>query len=145
MVIRPETSIIEGDSVQIVCNVIASRQKPSRITVHLTKGLEVKSSGERSTSYNKTVLANDSGVYECKSVMGNVQKSVNRSVTVSGEKNHTRLFAVVRLGLVNQGKGEMTAGSLGLVLPVVIAENLCQPSIGYCNAISSCMPFSAII
>ncbi|KAJ8399718.1 hypothetical protein AAFF_G00408230 [Aldrovandia affinis] len=83
MTIQPKTSVIEGDSVQIMCNVDAPRHKPSKITVHLTKGLEVKSSGESRASYNKTVLTNDSGVYECISVMGNVQKSVNRSVTVS--------------------------------------------------------------
>ncbi|KAJ8363598.1 hypothetical protein SKAU_G00124290 [Synaphobranchus kaupii] len=79
--ILPSTNIIEGDILQITCNVSGSRQKS--ITVYVSKDSDIKQNGEDSIVYVKKVLSDDSGVYECKSMMGNVLKSVNSSVVVS--------------------------------------------------------------
>ncbi|XP_036385508.1 platelet endothelial cell adhesion molecule isoform X2 [Megalops cyprinoides] len=83
MVIRPNRSIIEGDVLNITCSVNMAPRHPSELTVHLIKGSSVLKFGNNNINYVKAVLAEDSGLYACKSEMGNVQKSFNDTVTVA--------------------------------------------------------------
>ncbi|XP_035258780.1 platelet endothelial cell adhesion molecule isoform X3 [Anguilla anguilla] len=81
--VTPNTNVIEGDTLQIACRVDGSRHKPSNITVYVSKDGIMKANGKGSIVYNTTVRASDSGLYECKAIMGDVVKAVNRSVAVS--------------------------------------------------------------
>ncbi|KAG5853716.1 hypothetical protein ANANG_G00029080 [Anguilla anguilla] len=81
--VTPSANVIEGDELQIACRVDGSRHKPSDITVYVSKDGIMKANGKGSIVYNTTVQASDSGLYECKAIMGDVVKAVNRSVAVS--------------------------------------------------------------
>lgn len=72
---------MEGDHVQIVCNVSAYSQ--SDLEFFLTKGTMLYNS-HQPFSHSVMVTANDSGEYVCKTEKGNVQKSSKAQLEVVG-------------------------------------------------------------
>ncbi|XP_077069995.1 platelet endothelial cell adhesion molecule isoform X2 [Siphateles boraxobius] len=77
--ISPNTNVVEGDRVQITCQV----QYPSVLELFLTKGNTVLHQYHTTFTYSLTVRAEDSGDYVCKAEKGNVQKMTVYGLNVS--------------------------------------------------------------
>ncbi|XP_060757464.1 platelet endothelial cell adhesion molecule isoform X3 [Neoarius graeffei] len=78
--ILPNAIVVEGDQVDIICNV--SDYSQSGLEVFLTKDT-VLYKGHQSFSHSFVVRANDSGEYVCKTERGNVQKSSKAQLQVA--------------------------------------------------------------
>lgn len=78
--ISPSVNVVEGDRVQIRCQV----QYSSDLELFLTKDSTILRQFHTSFSYSLTVRAEDSGVYVCKAEKGSVQKKIEYRLTVTG-------------------------------------------------------------
>ncbi|KAJ8264135.1 hypothetical protein GJAV_G00145590, partial [Gymnothorax javanicus] len=94
--IIPWKNVIEGDTVNITCDVSDSHRKPSGIKVYLSKGTDLKASGVGNLFYTKKVRSDDAGKYECKLLIGTVLKTISSTVEVS------ELFSVPVLKMERQ-------------------------------------------
>ena len=82
MNVLPSKTLVEGDVVEFVCKVV---NPPPKTEVFLTKDHKVLKKGLTSLVHRFQVRAEDSGEYDCKAEMKNVQKGTSESVTVKGE------------------------------------------------------------
>lgn len=78
--ISPKVNVVEGDRVQIKCQV----QYPSVLDLFLTKGNTVLRQYHTTFTYSLTVRAEDSGDYVCKAEKGSVQKRAVYGLNVRG-------------------------------------------------------------
>lgn len=78
--ISPKGNVVEGDRVQITCEV----QYPSDLELYLTKGNTVLRESHTTFTYSFVVRAEDSGDYVCKAEKGRVQKKAVYELNVTG-------------------------------------------------------------
>lgn len=79
--ISPSATVVEGNRVDIYCNVSNHFQRG--LEIFLTKGT-VLHKADNPFIHSFSVTTNDSGEYECKSEWGNVQKSAKAQLDVVG-------------------------------------------------------------
>nr|XP_055041239.1 platelet endothelial cell adhesion molecule isoform X2 [Misgurnus anguillicaudatus] len=77
--IVPSKNVVEGDRVQVTCQV----KDPSNLEVFLTKGKNLLHQFHTSFTHSFTVRAEDSGEYVCKAEKGNVQKMARYWLSVA--------------------------------------------------------------
>lgn len=82
--VLPSTEVIEGDTMNIICDVEGNYQSSPRLT--LSKGSRLFQISDRKKEYKAVVTAADSGRYECSVMVNNVEKTANANLTVKGEK-----------------------------------------------------------
>ncbi|XP_060774583.1 platelet endothelial cell adhesion molecule isoform X3 [Neoarius graeffei] len=78
--VLPSTEVIEGDTVNIICDVEGNYQSSPRLT--LSKGSRLFQISDRKKEYKAVVTAADSGRYECSVMVNNVEKTANANLTV---------------------------------------------------------------
>lgn len=83
--IFPQNNIYEGDRLTITCTVSNSPQRSGTVSLFVSQGIRLLSSGKTRVNHSLTAVAKDPGVFECKLEMGNVVKVVNETVSVTGE------------------------------------------------------------
>ncbi|KAL0993387.1 hypothetical protein UPYG_G00107170 [Umbra pygmaea] len=79
MNIRPSKEAVEGDVVELICQVV---NPPSNVTVYLTKDKTMLDSSSGTISHRLRVLAEDAGEYACKAVRNSMQKEAYKSIKV---------------------------------------------------------------
>ncbi|XP_071396153.1 platelet endothelial cell adhesion molecule isoform X5 [Centroberyx affinis] len=89
--IIPQQNIYEGDQLDLSCTVRNFQHTSQSISLYLSQGTQLLSSGNTKVNHTMVALAKDSGEFECRLEMGNVAKVATKTVSV------TELFSVPTL------------------------------------------------
>lgn len=84
--VKPSTEVIEGDTINISCTVNQINPNLRLVSLQLVKGSKILKPDVKNSEYSKVVTAEDSGKYECFSMMNNIQKIDSAAITVKGTK-----------------------------------------------------------
>ncbi|XP_076871599.1 platelet endothelial cell adhesion molecule isoform X2 [Brachyhypopomus gauderio] len=80
--VLPQTGVIEGDNVNIMCSVNPHYKNLHALSLQLMKGTQILKSNMTNSTYSKDVVAADSGEYECSAQLDNVRKASFINLTV---------------------------------------------------------------
>ncbi|XP_062853212.1 platelet endothelial cell adhesion molecule [Trichomycterus rosablanca] len=82
IVVKPSTEVTEGDTINISCTEGQINQNLRSVSLQLVKGSKILKPDMKNSEYSKVVTAEDSGKYECFSVMNNIQKTDSANLTI---------------------------------------------------------------
>jgi len=84
--VMPYTDVTEGDNITFSCSVNMTHQRNSELRIIFSHGHNLLSLNMTHEDYAMLAKVNDSGEYECISILGGVQKSSSLNITVKGER-----------------------------------------------------------